>query len=284
MLIGQQKSPSRSVQSQVVGEPLPAQPAFSITPPRAEVHPEEGVPPPVESPMGDPPERVEEIQQEDFKPTPTVEQRRFSAPQSEWDPARWATVSAPVCPILLTCEAHHRLSIRSRRHPIFPRGRIICLRKRTCSRPQRNIQILREICITRSRRKRPKRRSRSKSSRGKPPRGRQRESSQLRSLNRSRNLKLSPTASRPAPPPPPPPRPLPTKNLRLPSKAELAHQWRRNGRHTAMRGMTCPKSSDMCKPLRNTVVVRCKFSIRLHPRAAARTSSRRLRRLPDVQV
>jgi hypothetical protein len=88
ILIGKQKSSSQSVQSQVVGEPLPTRPTVSITPPKIEVHPDEVVPPSVEQPMGDQPERVEEIQHEDFKPTPTVEQRRFSAPHSEWDPAR----------------------------------------------------------------------------------------------------------------------------------------------------------------------------------------------------
>jgi glycogenin len=58
-----------------------------MTPPKTDVHSED-VAYPVEAPMGDQPERVEEIQQVDFTPTPTVEQRRFSAPQSDWDPAR----------------------------------------------------------------------------------------------------------------------------------------------------------------------------------------------------
>jgi hypothetical protein len=87
ILIGKQKSSSRTVQSHVVGEPLPTQPTFPITPTESDVH-SEHVAPPLEPPMGDQPERVEEIQQADFTPVPTVEQRRFSAPQSDWDPAR----------------------------------------------------------------------------------------------------------------------------------------------------------------------------------------------------
>jgi hypothetical protein len=79
----------------VIGEPLPtppSQPAFSFTPftpVAADDEPSaENIAIPVEPPMGDKPEVVEEIQHKDFKPTPTVEQRRFSAPHSDWDPAR----------------------------------------------------------------------------------------------------------------------------------------------------------------------------------------------------
>ena len=34
------------------------------------------------------PEQLESIEQGDITPTPTVEQRRFSAPLTDWDPAR----------------------------------------------------------------------------------------------------------------------------------------------------------------------------------------------------
>jgi glycogenin glucosyltransferase len=96
-LIGKQKTPSQTVQSQVIGEPLPtapsqpppsSQPAFSFTPATTDVPSAENITTPVEPPMGDKPEVVEEIQHGDFKPTPTVEQRRFSAPHSDWNPAR----------------------------------------------------------------------------------------------------------------------------------------------------------------------------------------------------
>ena len=88
MLIGKQKSSSRAVQTHVVGEPLPSQPTFSFTPATTDVPSGEHVVPLVEQPISDQPERVEEIQQGDFTPTTTMEQRRFSAPQSDWDPAR----------------------------------------------------------------------------------------------------------------------------------------------------------------------------------------------------
>jgi hypothetical protein len=90
-LIGKQKTPSQTVQSQVIGEPLPTppnQPTFSFAPATTDVPPAENIAIPVEPPMGDKPEVVEEMQHADFKPTPTVVQRRFSAPHSDWDPAR----------------------------------------------------------------------------------------------------------------------------------------------------------------------------------------------------
>jgi hypothetical protein len=93
-LIGKQKTPAQTVQSQVIGEPLPtplsqpSQPTFSFAPATTDEPSAENIAIPVEPPMGDKPEVVEEIQHKDFKPTPTVVQRRFSAPQSDWDPAR----------------------------------------------------------------------------------------------------------------------------------------------------------------------------------------------------
>ena len=43
---------------------------------------------PVERPFGDQPTVEEQIQSNDYTPTPTQEQRRWSAPHAEWDPAR----------------------------------------------------------------------------------------------------------------------------------------------------------------------------------------------------
>lgn len=43
----------------------------------------------LEQPMGDAPTPAEQVIQEDFKPTPTAQQRRFSAPHVEWEPARY---------------------------------------------------------------------------------------------------------------------------------------------------------------------------------------------------
>lgn len=65
--------------------------ATYFPPPRIEVEPPppEGSATSIEQPMGDQPELVEEVQKEDFNPIPTVEQRRFSAPHTEWDPSRY---------------------------------------------------------------------------------------------------------------------------------------------------------------------------------------------------
>ena len=52
------------------------------------VHPAEGYAVGTEQPMGDQPDAVEEVHKEDFTPTPTVQQRRFSAPHADWDPSR----------------------------------------------------------------------------------------------------------------------------------------------------------------------------------------------------
>ena len=48
----------------------------------------EPVPTAIEQPMFDQIEAVGEPMHKDIMPTPTVEQRRFSAPQSEWDASR----------------------------------------------------------------------------------------------------------------------------------------------------------------------------------------------------
>ena len=65
---------SKTVPKYVFGEPMLIQ-----TPEMVELVPVS------EEPMGDKPEPIHE---QDFTPTPTVEQRKFSAPQSDWDPAR----------------------------------------------------------------------------------------------------------------------------------------------------------------------------------------------------
>ena len=65
---------AKTVPGYVFGEPMPVQTPEIVEPG-----------PGPEPPMGDIPEPVHE---QDFTPTPTVEQRKFSAPQSDWDPAR----------------------------------------------------------------------------------------------------------------------------------------------------------------------------------------------------
>ncbi len=42
-----------------------------------------------EEAMGDQPEMVEQMDKQDFEPISTAEQRRFFAPQMEWDASRY---------------------------------------------------------------------------------------------------------------------------------------------------------------------------------------------------
>jgi len=58
-------------------------PSISIQPP-----PEASVTS-TEVAMGDPPEPIQQMDQQYFEPTPTAEQRRFYAPQMEWDASRY---------------------------------------------------------------------------------------------------------------------------------------------------------------------------------------------------
>lgn len=57
------------------------QPPVEIQPP----HPEAAS---TEKPLADQPELIETLQKGDYEPTPTVEQRRFSAPMADWDASR----------------------------------------------------------------------------------------------------------------------------------------------------------------------------------------------------
>lgn len=68
------------------------QPQQQTHAPSVVIHPPTGQPPEqpqAEAPLGDAPSPAQQVAQEDFKPTPTVEQRRFSAPHVEWEPARY---------------------------------------------------------------------------------------------------------------------------------------------------------------------------------------------------
>jgi glycogenin glucosyltransferase len=90
--------PSTTIQQHVVGEATDVHYGFApeeriAAPPSTEIAPQIAPPEPareiptvtVEPPFTEPGETAENIDQGVTEPTPTVEQRRFSAPQMEWD-------------------------------------------------------------------------------------------------------------------------------------------------------------------------------------------------------
>lgn len=96
---GQALDAPRTVQDYVTGEKTTSYLGYSSSypPPQPEQPPALTIQPPpeasfttIEPDMGDQPERIEEMVKQDFQPTSTVEQRRFSAPQIEWDASRYA--------------------------------------------------------------------------------------------------------------------------------------------------------------------------------------------------
>lgn len=90
---GQYQERPKTVQDYVKGEETVYLPGYSQAQPQAAPtinveEPQEAPPTTIEQPMGDQPDTAEQVHQEAFEPAPTVEQRRFSAPHVEWDPAR----------------------------------------------------------------------------------------------------------------------------------------------------------------------------------------------------
>ena len=90
---GQFQERPKSVQDYVKGEETVYLPGYSQAqpqePPEIVIEePKEAPATATERPMGDQPDTNEQVHQESFEPTPTVEQRRFSAPHVEWDPAK----------------------------------------------------------------------------------------------------------------------------------------------------------------------------------------------------
>jgi glycogenin len=80
---------TRTVPQRVAGEQYLYQPTYpSMQPPATSVAEAEPEVTTTEAPMGDQLEPIEKVTKEDFEPTPTVQQRKFSAPQAEWDPSR----------------------------------------------------------------------------------------------------------------------------------------------------------------------------------------------------
>lgn len=85
---------STNVQSEVKGEssstdngyPATGYPPTSIPPPSQS--PPEASLTSTEAPLTESNEQIEQLEQGLIEPTPTVEQRKFSAPQMEWDATR----------------------------------------------------------------------------------------------------------------------------------------------------------------------------------------------------
>jgi glycogenin len=97
-------------------EPQPNQPPPPTIhvqpPPEASVTTTEGA-------MGDQPEPVEQMDKEEFEPTPTAEQRRFSAPHMEWDASRYVQCSMLIQSLIsVQCSTSDRFETRSLQFPI----------------------------------------------------------------------------------------------------------------------------------------------------------------------
>ena len=106
-----------------------------------------------EQPLGDQPGQEEPALHQDFKPTDTVEVRRFSAPHVDWDPARYAPSWNHVG--LLTSAGVLRQVVRSLKRQTFRHTLTRCLTipssfslqvltpklRRTCgTKPQKRLQ------------------------------------------------------------------------------------------------------------------------------------------------
>jgi glycogenin len=96
---GQSLTAPKKVQDYVHGENTRFAPGYSSSEPqqqpRHQSPPSIVVQPPAsteqpstEAPMGDAPDASEKVAENDFTPTPTVQQRKFSAPHVEWEPAK----------------------------------------------------------------------------------------------------------------------------------------------------------------------------------------------------
>jgi hypothetical protein len=121
---GQSLDAPRTVQSYVTGEKTTSYLGYSSSSPSSQPQqqpPSINIQPPPESSvttteaaMGDQPEPVEQIDNQDFEPTPTTEQRRFSAPRMEWDALRY--VNSPLCcQFLMFCVVLHLRQVRNQK-------------------------------------------------------------------------------------------------------------------------------------------------------------------------
>lgn len=97
---GQSQTAPKKVQDYVFGEDARFEPGYSSVQPSSQSN-EQQTPsiviqppeshsdqPAMEAPMGDVPDSSEKVAEDDFKPVPTAQQRRFSAPHSDWEPSK----------------------------------------------------------------------------------------------------------------------------------------------------------------------------------------------------
>ena len=92
------------------------------------------------------PDPVEQIEQGEITPVPTLEQRRSSAPQTEWDPTRYVVESDSNT--LFTCVDNLLRLSRGQKPQTFPRSNMSCLKTPAFSNPLSRIQNRRRACIT----------------------------------------------------------------------------------------------------------------------------------------
>lgn len=93
---GQSMNAPKKVQDYVQGEETRYNPGYSSTEPQQQQQtpsivvqpPRSTEKPAMETPMGDAPDSTERAGSGRFKPTPTSQQRKFSAPHVEWEPAK----------------------------------------------------------------------------------------------------------------------------------------------------------------------------------------------------
>lgn len=102
---------------------------------------------PTENPMTEPGEVAENIDQGLVEPTPTAEQRKFSAPEMEWDATRYEVRSGAVSNMLIMSDLSHRLS-QNPRPPISQARHTPSATATHSSRHLEHIQSHPKICGT----------------------------------------------------------------------------------------------------------------------------------------
>jgi hypothetical protein len=169
---GQGRDAPRTVQSYVTGENTTTYLGYSSAQPQPQGLPQINIQPPpeasvttTEGAMGDQPEPEEQMAQHDFEPTPTAEQRRFSAPQMEWDASR--SIQLLPCKHILTLRVEHLLQqSQNQKLQISPHRLTISTKIHRCFNLP-NIPKHLKICTIKSRQSQPKPRNRNPSSLGK---------------------------------------------------------------------------------------------------------------------
>jgi glycogenin glucosyltransferase len=99
-----------------------------------------------EPPMTEPRDEIQNIDQGVIEPTPTVEQRKFSAPEMQWDATRYALLAAGFLDMMLTSLGLSHQRSRDPKPPTSPPKRILSVTADRSSKHQAPIQKRRGIC------------------------------------------------------------------------------------------------------------------------------------------